>query len=383
MSGPLTYHGLTWDHPRGRDALVEAARRLERDGAGIRIRWETQPLEGFESTPVAQLAADHDLLVLDHPHLGEAVAAGHLLPLDPLLPAGVLAALEREVVGPSLASYRLDGSLWALPLDAATQVLACRPDRVEQPPGTWEEVLRLARRMPVAPALAGPHALLGFAALCVALGRPPATDPDRFVEPGAGAEAFAVLQELARTAPAGTSEQNPIALLERMDRGGDLACVPLVYGYVGYSGPGHHVRYADAPTAYPGGPVGSTLGGTGVALTGRTASTPDLLEHLTALVSEPWQRGLVPDHSGQPSLRAAWDDPRLDAATDGFYRRTRRTMDHAWVRPRHRGWIGFQDAGSALLRDALTTPGTDAAATLTRLDALYRQHLPTPQETAR
>lgn len=132
----MTYLGLTWDHPRGRDALEEAARRVNAGRSGPLLDWAVQPLEGFASAPIAELAARHDLLVLDHPHIGEAVAEGCLIPLDELFPAETLAAWARDSVGRSFASYVWDGRPWALPLDVATQVMARRPDMLANPPAT-------------------------------------------------------------------------------------------------------------------------------------------------------------------------------------------------------------------------------------------------------
>ncbi len=65
---------LTWDHPRGYNALAAAARLQAFAGSGLSIAWDKQPLEGFESHPITDLCARYDLVVLDHPHVGEAVA---------------------------------------------------------------------------------------------------------------------------------------------------------------------------------------------------------------------------------------------------------------------------------------------------------------------
>jgi len=75
------YRGLTWDHPRGYNALAAAA-RLDEEPVGLAISWDRQPLEGFESHPIADLCARYDLVVLDHPHIGEAVSAACLVPLE-------------------------------------------------------------------------------------------------------------------------------------------------------------------------------------------------------------------------------------------------------------------------------------------------------------
>src|SRR3546814_15973390 len=70
--------GLTWDHPRGYNALAAAAAT----SADCELDWDKQPLEGFEAHPIADLCARYDLVVLDHPQVGEAVAAGCLQPVE-------------------------------------------------------------------------------------------------------------------------------------------------------------------------------------------------------------------------------------------------------------------------------------------------------------
>ncbi|WP_204313473.1 hypothetical protein, partial [Klebsiella michiganensis] len=58
--------------------------------------------------------------------------------------------------------------------------------------------------------------------------------------------------------------------LERMaEAGSAVACAPLIYGYVNYAIAGfrpHLVAFADIPTAGNNGPMGSALGGTGIAV---------------------------------------------------------------------------------------------------------------------
>ncbi len=364
------FTGLTWDHPRGRDALEAAAATFSRTGPD-RLHWDVQPLEGFESSPIEQLAASYDLLVLDHPHLGDALAADCLVPLDELFPADELAAWADGAVGPSAQSYLLDGRPWALPLDAATQVAARRADLVPDSPVHWEDALRLARGGLVAPSLAGPHAFLSLCSIAVSLGAEPgATDADAFLPPDVGAEALGILAALAAAAPAGTAEQNPIGLLERMTSADDLGYVPLIYGYVPYSVPGRSRRVAfGAPPAAQR--VGSTIGGTGIAVSRRAEPTPALLDHLRWLLSPEAQAGFLPAHRGQPSARSAWLDPVVDAEAGGFYSDTLATIERSWVRPRFAGYIPFQSAASAIVRDGVLG-GSSAAEALRRLDSAHR-----------
>ena len=165
MSAPA-YRGLTWDHPRGYNALAAAAAQA----TDLSLHWDKHPLEGFESHPIADLCARYDLVVLDHPHVGEAVAADCLVPIEALFGADEIAAWQAAVAGPSLTSYRYAGQHWALPLDAATQVMAYRRATVEVSPVAWGELPAFAVRHAVALSLAGPHAILSFQSICGAFG---------------------------------------------------------------------------------------------------------------------------------------------------------------------------------------------------------------------
>ncbi|WP_394551755.1 hypothetical protein ACDF64_12880 [Agromyces sp. MMS24-JH15] len=367
------YRGLTWDHPRGRVALEQAAATATDASGDPLIAWDVHPLEGFESTPIDGLAERYDVIVLDHPHLGDALEHRAIRPLDEVFDAAFLDAVRADAVGPGAASYTLDGRLWALPLDAATQVAASVPDLVPEAPGTWSEVLELAASSPVGLSLAGPHALLTFASLCVALGEEPAVTPERgFVGVEVGAEAFDLLARLAARMPAGVADLNPIGLLERMRSARDVAYVPLVYGYATYASGPRALRFDDAPAARRGGRRGSTIGGTGIAISSRCRPDAALVDHLMGLLDPETQRTFLPANDGQPGLRSAWTDAAVDAAAGGFYRRTLATIEDSWVRPRVPGYIPFQANGSAILRDALLHGGGGGgAAALAELDRAY------------
>jgi multiple sugar transport system substrate-binding protein len=365
------YRGLTWDHPRGRLALERAALAAVSVEGDALISWDAHPLEGFESAPIAEIAAGYDVIVLDHPHLGDAIASDAIRPADEVFDAGLLRSLERGCVGPSYRAYVMDGRPWALPLDAATQVAVFRPEAMDAAPETWDDVARLPAALPLALSLAGPHALLSFASVCVALGEEPAVQPGSgFVSRSTGREAIALLAALATRAPAGAAALNPIGLLERMRTVRDIAYVPLVYGYVNYASGAGALTFADAPGTRPGGRRGSTLGGTGIAISRRCEPDAALVAHLSALFDPACQAGFIPQNAGQPSMARAWDDTSVNAASTGFYRRTRRTMEDSWVRPRVAGYIAFQAHASTLLRGAITG-SAPADAVLTRVDELF------------
>ena len=158
-----------------------------------------------------------------------------------------------------------------------------------------------------------------------------------------------------------------------MAQGAAIAYCPLIYGYVNYAAAApdrHVVRFGDVPVVRAGGPLGSTLGGTGLAVTRRAAVTPELLAHLRYLMSEQTQRCFIPRHDGQPSARAAWRDADVNSRWGNFYRDTLPTVEAAWVRPRYTNFIAFQTAASALIRAALDA-GTSAPSLLTELQHQY------------
>jgi multiple sugar transport system substrate-binding protein len=358
----VSYRGITWDHPRGRNAL-EAAARVAADAGRVDISWSAHSLEHFESHPIDDLAANYDLIVLDHPHLGEALEKHSLQPLDAVVGAARIERWSRESVGPSFDSYSADGYQWAVPLDAATQVAVHSTALLDasEVPATWHEVESLAGRVPVALSLSGPHAFLSFASIAVAFGEEPGRHPGApLISAETGSRVLELMRSIASRAPVGAETQNPIALLERLSGApgaaggigsGDIAYIPLVYGYVTYSSP--TVRFADAPAGTPGGRRGSTIGGTGLAVSARAEVTPALVEHIEWLMSGEAQRRFIPEHEGQPSARAAWEDAEVNAASHDFYRATLRTIDESWVRPRYSGYIPFQSEASAIIRSVL------------------------------
>jgi multiple sugar transport system substrate-binding protein len=361
--------GLTWDHPRGCQALAVAAKRAAT--SDFAIAWDKQPLEEFESHPIEDLAARYDLIVLDHPHIGEAVKARCLRPLDEVFDAGFLADLAQDAIGSAFSSYVYRDRAWALPLDAAAQVLAMRSDLVDAPlPTTWWEIEALAATVPVCLSLAGPHAILTFLSICVALGEAPAArDPAELVSRATGRAAWALLSAIHKRTTRAAIGLNPIGILELMAGSNEVALCPLVYGYVTYARSSHRpytITFADAPAIATGGRPGSTLGGTGIALSKRCTPTPALRDHLALLMSRATQETLIPAEAGQPGLRSAWLSEAVNASAGNFYRNTVRTLESAWVRPRHPGYIAWQALASKMIANGLQT-GAAADALLDRL----------------
>lgn len=365
------FNGLTWDHPRGYDALAEAARRVNSGQSTPLIHWEKQPLEGFESAPIAELAARHDLLVLDHPHLGEAIATDCLIPLDELYPKEQLEHWASHCIGNAFESYQMAGKSWALPLDVATQVMVRRADRIAQAPADWQAIARLAEKEPVALSLAGPHAILTL--MSIAAGKGILPGGPEFLDDDTMRSGLELMQSLYSRRPAGSEKLNPIALLDSMSHRNDIALVPLIFGYVTYAIPGRYpcqlafsdsIGLSDEARTEAGHPAveprGGVLGGTGIGFSRRASPTPALLEHIAQLLSEQYQRQLFPQFGGQPSLRSAWQDDDINTGTGDFYRNCLNTAENPLLRPRFDGYIAFQSAAAQCVREALSGTRTIA-----------------------
>jgi multiple sugar transport system substrate-binding protein len=370
----MTLRGLTWDHPRAyRPLEAFAAHRPD-----IAVSWDRQSLADFEAKPIAGLARSYDLVIIDHPGLGAAIAARAIRPLDDLVPAGHLAAWQAASVGPTWASYTgapdtgachpVRGPQWAVPIDAATQVTVFRPDLAGAVPQNWAEVPAMARRHRTALCLGGPHAFLTLLAICAPAG------PGDLLDPPGAAEALDILRAVWAAADQQISQGDPINVHEALAAGTVTYC-PLAYGYASYARPaaGHRaLAWADAPTFGSARP-GSVLGGTGLAVSAPRRPDPaEVLRFLTAFLAPEVQAGLVPAHGGQPAHAAAWAAPAVDQAWGRYYSSTRRSLDAAWVRPRADGWIVLQDHASARVRAAITGEAS-AHETITVINASYRE----------
>src|SRR5580658_7679477 len=134
--------GITWNHTRGYLPMVATAQRFSELHPDVSITWQKRSLQQFADVPLTDLAARFDLMVIDHPSIGEAAQHNLVLPLDEHLPAAYLADQAENSVGQSHASYHYEGHQYALATDAATPIAGWRPDlllRAEaELPATWE-----------------------------------------------------------------------------------------------------------------------------------------------------------------------------------------------------------------------------------------------------
>ena len=371
-------NGMTWSHKRGHAPLVACA-KLWRERTGVEVRWDKRSLQDFEAYPVEELARRYDLIVIDHPHVGQVTREGCLAPFDDPAGAADREALARASVGPSYASYDWWGRQWALPIDAATQVQAWRPDLVAAPPGSWDDAVDVARRGMALCPMRPPHSLMVLYTLTGNLGRPCAVEGPDLIEAEAGSQAFERMLEMTALIGARCFAMDPIDVFEAMaDADSPFACAPLIYGYVSYAMDGfraRQIRFADIPPLGSNGPIGSTLGGTGIAVSALGANKTAAADFAYWVASADVQTGSYAASGGQPGHAAAWESYAVNAPVADFYRATRRTLEGSWLRPRHDGYMPFQDAAARLLNEALQA-GWRAGETIARINALFRASLP-------
>ncbi len=366
--------GMTWSHPRGYDPMV-ACSRLWKERSGVAIEWDKRSLQDFESFPVEELARRYDLIVIDHPHVGEIAERGCLTPLDVARREAERDALARASVGGSYESYNWAGRQWAFPIDAAAQVQAWRPDLLDGAPGDWGEVLALAKAGRVMIPMRPPHSLMTFFTLAANMGTPCASEgPGDLIATEAGTAVYEKIAELIRFMPKDCFGMDPIAVLEAMSASrDDVACAPWIYGYSNNGVEGFRPRrivFDDIPAAGGNGSRGSALGGTGVAVSAFAGAPEAAVDFAYWIAGGEVQSGLFAAAGGQPGHADAWDDDAVNEATNRFYRRTRRTLDGAWMRPRHQGYMAFQDAAAQCLNAGLER-GREGQAVVAEINQLF------------
>ena len=376
MAEAVILRGMTWDHSRGYDPMVATAQEFGRRNPGVSIHWEKRSLQAFADRPIEEMAGAYDLMVIDHPHVGEVARSGQLMALDTLGRDAEMAVLAGQSVGVSHRSYRFDDRQWALAIDAATSVAAYRSDLCEAAPSRWGEVLKLARSGRVAFALIPINALMTFFGLARNLDHAVAVDPDEPIERQAGRQVLDLMCEIVALIDPKCLTLNPIGILDWMGRSADgPAYSPFGYGYTNYSRDGYcrfPVTFANAPGLGENGPHGTVIGGTGIAISASSPKREIAADYAFWIAGAECQAGLFFASGGQPGNAVAWEDAACNAASRNFFVNTRETLETAWLRPRYGGYMGFQDTAGDIVHACLTGD-IDVETTLDRLGIAYRE----------
>jgi len=382
--------GMTWEHRRATEPLAALDRIFREMRPDVTIEWRARPLSGFEFDPLNRLAEDNDLIIYDHPFCGLIDETDCLVSVADIVSESGGAS---TYIGPSTETYRYGSGEWAVPVDAACQVAAYRPDflaSLDRPvPRTWDEVCDLGQYCAgygksIVIGLHGVHSLMTFFSLCANLGAPYATD-DNGPDPANPAvrEALSQMRRLVDLCRAPVLDWNSIRVQDALASSDELVYCPAVYGFAAYGEADCVGRLAFGP--FPGlnrstPDAGSTIGGAGLGVSSRVIDEPDRCEAALAYVrlaaSANAQTSIFPQHHGQPAHIDAWNDEKIDTAFNGFFSETRTTMEQSWIRPRYNGYLRFQAEAGDMIESHLR--GDLAETTLLErlkvLDAVCRKN---------
>lgn len=356
--------------------MLATSAQFAKNNRGVEIIWDKRSLQAFADCPIHEMAAAYDLMVIDHPHVGEVAGSGQLVAFDTLGRDDALAILDTQSVGVSHQSYQFNGHQWGLAIDAATPVASYRADLLGTAPRRLDQVMALAAAGKVALALIPINTLMIFFGLARNRGHAIAASPDYLMDGTAAQETLSLLTQLAANVDPRCLSLDPIGVLEWMGSTLDAPVYcPFGYGYTNYSRSGYcrfPITYADAPGIAQNGPRGTVIGGTGIAISSQCKHIDLAADYAFWIAGAECQSGLFFESGGQPANAVAWEADATNAQALNFFKSTRETLETAWLRPRYDGYMGFQDMGGDILHACLRGD-LDPGETLDQLDASYRK----------
>ncbi len=379
MTEKILLKGITWNHSRGLVPMVATAQRFNELHPHVDIIWEKRSLQQFADLSIEQLAERYDLLVIDHPWAGFAARTRAILPIDESLSAAFLLDQAKNTVGRSHESYSFHGHQWALAIDAATPVAASRPDLLAKEnlalPKNFSDLLDLASRGRVAFAGIPIDVLMAFYGFCCSLGEPPCQQEEIVVSPATGKEALQMFRRLAQMVSPAFFQRNPIQVYEAMTSTDEIFYCPFAYGYSNYSRPGyakHLLHFHDLICLDGKEPMTTTLGGTGLAVSGQGKNTDAAMQYAEFVASPQCQRTVYAFNGGQPGHLQAWADAETNRQTANYFTATLPALQRAFLRPRYHGSMHFQDHAGDPVRNYLLHGG-DEEQLLQKLNELYQK----------
>jgi multiple sugar transport system substrate-binding protein len=350
--------GLAWDHRRCWGPLDASVTPYCEAHPGLHIEWIRRSLYEFGEGALGEVLKAYDLVIFDHPFIGDIAAGDLLVPFDGYLQARQVEAFAADSVGKSWESYCRAGRQWALPIDAACQVASYRPDLLaaydDRPPESHADLLALARKVRQGGKWIGLPSV-PTDAMCLLLtfcAQKSGNNPYGFTDRKVVEEAIADLRELAALAHPLSRQWNPIRCYDHMIANDDVVYVPYAFGYVNYAATaeGPHCRFADIPARNH---AGGLLGGAGIGVSAQSANRDAAMAYAIHLCSPGYQRGPYVDNGGQPGSLSAWRDERVNANTRSFFKDTLATIQASYLRPTDPGFIAFFRAAAPNVAHAI------------------------------
>jgi multiple sugar transport system substrate-binding protein len=355
--------GITWDHPRGYDSIVAATTEFQRNHSEFKLIWHARSLKDFGDQPISSLVSEYDLLMIDHPFVGEAHTQKLLLPLAEILSVDFLSAQSNYYAGPCFKSYRYANHQYALPVDAATQVSAFNPNvfSASNIPKYWKDYLKLMKdqrfKNKVLWPLCPTDLWCSFLTIAAQLGN--LRNATIFLDEGLNIDlaekSLEFLKELTNTLIDECWHMNPINVLEAMNSSNDLGFSPLLFGYNNYSRPPlGNVQFTDAIGHLNQPPI-ALIGGVGIAVSRQTHHKKAIGRFLNFIMQDHIVSGSYFEAGGQPALKSVWKSEKINNGCRNFFWNTAETIENAYVRPRRPGFNNFQEEASVMLHEQFRT----------------------------
>ena len=351
--------GIAWDHPRGFDPMVATANLFQKKNSEVEVKWDKRPLQAFADRPIEEMAFDYDLMVIDHPHVGEASRKNLIYELNNNKQyEGELISLEKNSVGLSHQSYNFNDNQYALAIDAAAPVSAYRYDLIENPPSTFEETIKLAEQSKVIWPIKPVDSISCFNSIAANLNNPINKVPEKFVEKDLAVEILQMMKKLSQLVPKDCLSMNPINVLDIMSDSDDFYFCPQLYGYSNYSRAGFRKSVVNFGNMISfdedkNNCKGSQIGGTGLAISKSTKYLEIALKYSFWVASEICQTDTFYKSGGQPGHLKAWQNQEINDDSKNFFMNTLDTLQKSWLRPRYDGYMYFQDKAGTIINNFL------------------------------
>jgi len=342
-------HAIGWDDPRCIGPL-RAALAQWRTMRGTDYAISTRPLTAFNDQPLGELAAQCDLMIIDHPHIFAAAREGAVVPLDAYVEPAGLAEIEADAIGANYRCYVVDGHPYALHADAACHVSAARDSRLRAigaaRPTSIAETIALAQAHPGAVAwpLYPTDAICSLLSILAGRNAGPGESGPFFRDPAFAAEAIEQMLALAALMEPFCWEATPQRVFaEAATR--PIAYVPFCFSYLRLALEADGWHMAAPPT-----PAGSILGGAGIAVSARSQHVEEAAAFAAWYCQPQVLAGLV-EAGAQPGSEFAWT--RNSGAAAGFFADVLPVLRAAWVRPQTAWWPAAQIATGEVLAEGL------------------------------
>ena len=301
------------------------------------------------------MAYDYDLMVIDHPHVGEASRKNLIYELNKNEKyKEQLNVLEINSVGLSHQSYNFNNNQYALAIDAAAPVSAYRKDLIDNPPRTFENTIKLAEKNRVIWPIKPVDSISCFNSIAANLDNPINSIHQNFINSNLAKNILVMMKKLSELVPRDCLLMNPINVLDIMSESDEFYFCPQLYGYSNYSRKGFGKSLVNFGNMISfnedeNNCKGSQIGGTGLAISKSTKYLDIALDYSFWVASENCQSDQFYYSGGQPGHLKAWKNNKINNDCENFFSNTLTTLQKSWLRPRYDGYMYFQDKGGTII----------------------------------